>query len=213
MIIQTTDFIGGYKISTDNFSQLDNYILQFEPKYLKAILGDTIYTDIEANPTFDKYADLLGDSLKEALIGFIYFHYVSDNFLNTTVGNTFNNNENSSMVGNQINAQISVNRFNTACDLINTDVYDWLIDYYSEETTSTTSSEVATTYTVLVPSTKYLNVGLNVTIDSVEYEITSLTTDTSIVFTAPTGMSFAAKDIKWYPYYEKTANNINEIVI
>jgi len=160
MITQASDFKGVYKISTDNFSQLDNYIAQFEPKYLKAILGDDNYTAIEAHSNFEKYVDLLDKGLKEALLGFIYFHYVSDNFVNTVVGNTYNNNENSTNVQN--NAQICINRFNTASIRVNTDVYDHVHDYIDLETPCTGESYAGGVYTLLLDTTEYLDIGLNV---------------------------------------------------
>ena len=52
-ILKSTDFADEYKISTDNFSGIDAYIIQYERHYLLRLLGSDL---------FDLFiADLSGD--------------------------------------------------------------------------------------------------------------------------------------------------------
>jgi hypothetical protein len=99
-IVRTTDFIGKYSITQNNFltTTLQAFIDKYEIKYLNDLLGVNLatlfYADITTpftEPDTQIYKDLynsfaseingcdvVSDGLKEMLIGFIYFHYVSE---------------------------------------------------------------------------------------------------------------------------------------
>lgn len=113
-IIQTTDFIGKYAVSQNNFneSDLQAFIDKFESKYIYDLLGvtlgnlflDDITTDF-TEPNTQKYKDIFKTinqdeplirsiGIKEMLLGFIYFEFVrTQTVQNTLTGNVLNQNE------------------------------------------------------------------------------------------------------------------------
>ena len=77
------------------------------------------------------------------------------------------------------------------------------LDYYkSYDADYTSISEVAGTYTMLLSDTTYLKIGDTILLDSNEYTVTALTSNTSIEFTATTGLTFSNDFITWYPFYK-----------
>ena len=212
MIVQESDFKGVYKISVDNYSGLSDYIDMYEPIYLDAIIP-SISSDLQAHPTYTKYADILAAGLKNALIGFIYFHYVSDNFAATVVGNVSGNNENSTPITSSQNAQITINRYNTSGMLVNGTVASYLNDNQVIEETITGSSEITGVYTLLMPSTKWLELGTLVYIGNQEYTVNEITENTSIKIIDATGKDFTNEVLFWYPYNQESATKIEIIAI
>jgi len=227
-LLVASDFVGVYKISADNFSSIEDYINQYEQMYIRAIIGDENasnmlilanltqkYLDLWNGVNYTGFSDLFttNSGMKTALIGFIYFHYISDNFTNTNVGNVYNSNENSSNTDNTTNGQIAVNRFNTSVLNVREDVNTFLSFYNSITTTSTGSSEVATDYTILIPTTKYLEVGNTINVGGADYVVTAIDSDVSFNITASTGMDFNNSEVIWHPFFKSIINNLNIIVI
>ncbi len=118
-IVQTTDFIGKYAISQNNFNTTDlqAFIDKFESKYiydlLGVTLGDLLLDDITTDftePDTQIYKDIFNSlnqdeplvrsvGIKNMLLGFIYFEYVrTQTVQNTLVGNVVSQNEVSSVV-------------------------------------------------------------------------------------------------------------------
>lgn len=98
-IIQESDFVNEYKIPTDNFSNLDSYIVRYENYYLVRLLGANLYDLFIADLTpstpqtpqsarFDvifKSFEIddneclrISQGMKIMLRQFIYFHYTRD---------------------------------------------------------------------------------------------------------------------------------------
>lgn len=118
-IIQTTDFIGKYAVSQNNFneSDLQAFIDKFESKYIYDLLGVTLgnlfLADITTDftkPNTQKYKDIFNGinqddplirtvGIKNMLLGFVYFEFVrTQTVQNTLVGNVVNQIEVSSVV-------------------------------------------------------------------------------------------------------------------
>lgn len=116
-ILQTSDFSSGeYSIPNDKFSQLGNYIIKYEKKYLLKLLGNKLYDLFIADltlitPQIPKTAIYLkifnafhiemdginthSEGIKEMLKQFIYFHYMRDAaYKKTTFGVTTGSAEN-----------------------------------------------------------------------------------------------------------------------
>ena len=121
-IVKTTDFVGKYKVSQNNFAETDlqSFIDKFEKVYIRRLLGlttgDLFYADIASltflppsnaiysvlfNPiaTVINGCDVISNGVKEMLVGFIYWEYTrlaaTQNTLN---GNVIQENETASQV-------------------------------------------------------------------------------------------------------------------
>ena len=116
-IVQTSDFVGEYKVSQSRFSELTTYIDKYEEYYLVRLLGAELYDLFIADLTLvtpqtpqtlpyqnlfspfntdDNSTLRISEGIKQMLIEFIYFHYVRDmQYFNTVAGTVANTNENS----------------------------------------------------------------------------------------------------------------------
>jgi hypothetical protein len=116
-IVQTSDFVGEYKVSQSRFTELARYIETYEKYYLIRLLGKDLYDLFIADLTlvtpqvpqtlpyqsiFNPFEQdnnsclIVSEGIKQMLVMFIYFHYVRDMAqLNTTTGVVNNVNENS----------------------------------------------------------------------------------------------------------------------
>jgi hypothetical protein len=114
ILINTSDFVGKYAISQNNFSKLNEYITDYETKYLYDLLGKTladlfIASVVNNQPVGASYLAIYNvieleiglkvernEGMKNMLLGFIYFEYMRKSPIkNTITGNTINANENS----------------------------------------------------------------------------------------------------------------------
>lgn len=117
-IVQTSDFVGEYKVSQSRFSELATYITKYEKHYLVRMLGADLYDLFIADLTLptpqtpqtapyqalfnafetdDNDRIYISEGIKKMLIMFIYFHYIRDMaHQNTVTGTVTNVNENSS---------------------------------------------------------------------------------------------------------------------
>lgn len=118
MFLNTSDFIGFYKISGNSHTsaELLNYINDLEPTILRKLLGVELYdlfiADLDANnqPQSQRFIDIFNPfsydynstiieskGIKEMLKGFIYYEYVRDsdyfNVISGNVKNSFGNSE------------------------------------------------------------------------------------------------------------------------
>lgn len=121
-IVQTSDFVGEYKVSQTRFTELALYITKYEKYYLLRMMGASLYDLFKADLTpttpqipqtarfeniFNPFNSIptlapslyISEGIKQMLVEFIYFHYVreSGNY-NTITGQVINNNENSTNI-------------------------------------------------------------------------------------------------------------------
>lgn len=115
MFLETSDFVGKYKIAKDCYSKelLEQYIEKYEERYLQDLMGCKLYDEFVADLNDDEPAlpqsnrfrkiyekfcveDSCGiayrsDGIKEMLKGFVYYHFVLDqkfkNGINGTIVN------------------------------------------------------------------------------------------------------------------------------
>lgn len=210
-ILLNTDFANGAtRISqnADTTTQLRDYISTFENRYIKSILNDLMFSEIRDNgPIHSKYTALINgvdwtdsdgdfhvlEGLKSAMKGFIYYHFVGDNFNSTPVGNVRSLPEISQQVTTGQNTQICNDRFNEGIR-----IYEQCLDFVSyydkiyEDIDSSVESP-AGTFTIACGSTLYLEDGDTVTISGVDYVVSSLIVDTSFVITATAGTVFSGQ--------------------
>jgi hypothetical protein len=104
--VQISDFIGEVVIAQTEqvnvATTVNRYIAKYETEYLKKVLGHTLFAQYNAGiiantPAYlelrngGTYTDLHGDTviyegLKEAIVNYIYFHYIRDTVTFTTGG-------------------------------------------------------------------------------------------------------------------------------
>jgi len=227
--ITKDDMIGilGLSISNAVLADFDSISLMVQNEVTKQILGDNLYneftTDFEAGsgtPTEQKNLDLLNgvtyldtvnfdydknlnsDGLKECWKYFVYYEWLNQApFVSNFIGKSTHNTTNSTPLDRQSLNVETQNRYNIGTDKYET-TYNFL-DYYKDyEVDFTNISEVAGTYTVLLPDTTYLKVGDTVTIDSNDYTVTVLTADTSFEFVSTSGLTFVTDYASWTPFYK-----------
>lgn len=134
--ITTADLKGFYAIDISqwNNSEIAAQIVKLEAKYLKKLLGNTLYSDYIANPTATKWTKLTGgstytdydgqtrewtaDEFKDMLKGFIYFELI-DMFTDkqTITGYVRSKNENSERVSDLKAREIQIARWNLSVEL------------------------------------------------------------------------------------------------
>ncbi len=210
-ITTTADYTSGtIKISTTRFdaTELTEYITEYEAPTIKALLDDLMYIDIrDGSPLHSKYTALIdgvdwtddeGDThvlrgLKEVLKRFVYWHFNSDDFIETVIGKARNLNENSDNLSMGTNNQVINRRYNQGVDRYN-ECMDFVSFY--QDLTGTITSDVeapAGTYTIQTPLTLYLEDGDTVTINGVDYVVGSLVADTSFVITGDAGLTLGTE--------------------
>lgn len=212
------DYIGYYKIaqSSNIESQLALYITKYEEFYGRLILGDEIWSEITAQVSLDtKYVDLIDGNtytdtdgkvrinkgFKDVLKGFIYYHYVGDNFINTTTGSVRNHNENSMRLMTNQYTQVVNTRFNNSSMINDSDIWTFINNYDELSDTIFMSTEVFGTYTIEVANTFYLEENSIVTIAGVDYVATNIVTDFSFDIQADTGLIFDGLTYSWKPFF------------
>jgi hypothetical protein len=213
-----SDYIGKVRVSTAKGSQFEQYITEYESKYIKLLTNSEVFRDIrdKADPLPQKYLDLINgvdytddcgdlvifDGLKQMLLLFVYAQYNQDNFQTSIGGNVRSVNENSTVLTAD-NTAIIVQRYNDGVRLYRDELCQFLEEHEDLELTITSSVDNTGTYTLNVASTKYLSDGDLVTINDVDYTISNTVLDTSFDITNATGgLDFTADIVKYKPYYE-----------
>lgn len=207
-----SDFVGYWSIvaSTYNSGDFEMYVDHFEKLACQEVFSKSMYKDVVADATQDKYTDLLDNGFKEYLLGYIYFGYMRDNFENTTVGAMQVNASNSTGVGNSYNASISISRFNAGVLQFNDYTLEFLEDngVISEEVISI--SETGGVSTLTLESTKYLKDGDKVCIGLDEFTVSNVTS-TTIDITTTT--DYTGQVVTWYPFGDEyTETKLNAII-
>jgi hypothetical protein len=227
--INSSDMIGilGLSISNAELEDFNSISLMVQNEVTKQILGDDLYnqftTDFDAGsgtPTEQKNLDLLNgvtytdtinfdydksiisDGLKECWKYFTYYEWLNQApFVSNFIGKSVHNTTNSTVLDRQSLNIETQNRYNLGTEKYSTT--SCFLDYYKDyEVDYTNISEVAGTYTVLLPDTTYLKVGDTITIDSIDYVVTVLTANTSFEFVAATGITFVTDYVSWTPFYK-----------
>lgn len=217
-ITTPADYTGYVGISSNQFKEenLENYIATYEQRYLLELLNAQAYNDISTQSPLDqKYLDLIngvewidcdGDKrynlgLKEVLLRFIYYHFVSDNFINSDTGMVRNKNENSDYVGDTYNRQMCNQKYNDGISIYEDYVVPFINQFYriSEPVTGYVDNGGGD-YTILAASTKYLVNGDTISLNNNTYVVSNLVSDTSfdIVASGP-GLVFSG-DFTYEPY-------------
>lgn len=216
-ITTSADYVGKVNISTNSFSSLDSYISEIEPEIILEVLNPDCLYEIETEVSLkSKYTDLIaggyytnsdGDrvkfrGLKDFIKYYVYSYYNTDSFNNSIIGNVKNISENSTYSGS-VNSQIVYDRWNKAVEIYEADITTFLNEYQEIKQTITNSTDNTGTYTLEIPSTKYVYAGDTIYIGGVEYTIFSLVDNTSIdIIEASSGLDFTGLEVSWKPFFE-----------
>jgi len=227
--ITKADMIGilGLSISNAELEDFNSISLMVQNEVTRSLLGDDLYNDFTTDfdggsgtPTEQKWLDFLNgvtyvddtnfsydktlnsDGIKDAWKYFVYYEWLNQApFVSNFIGKSTHNTTNSTPLDRQSLNIETQNRYNRGVELYNT-TYDFLDFYKSYDADYTSISEVAGTYTILLNDTKYLKVGDTILLDSTEYTVTALVSNTSIEFVATTGLTFSNDFVTWYPFYK-----------
>ena len=221
-----SDYTGKVRISTSKGSKFAAYITEYERKYLRLVLGDECYNDINTyvNPLPQKYLDLFngitytntsGDfvafqGFKESILRFIYAEYNTDNFQTSVGGNVKSINENSTLLSSG-NTILLAQRFNEAVIKYIDETFPFLLEYEDMSEVLLTSTQGSGIVTFTVASTKYLNDGSIVTVFGVDYVISSVIADTSFVVTSanPIIIDGSTDSATYKPFYDVKFRDFN----
>jgi hypothetical protein len=222
-ITTNTDYTGHLEISTSRSSNLTTYITDLEPKYLKLLTNNNVYSEINSivGTLPQKYLDLINgveytdssndlqifQGIKPLLLRFIYAKYNQDNFQTSIGGNVRSSNENSTVLTAE-NTSIVIQRYNEAVSLYRDEVVCFLEEYEEISQTVTSLTANGTTSTLNIPSTKYLSDGDTVTIKGVDYIVSNLVEDVSITITVGFDIVLVDDIVKWKPFYDFCPKNI-----
>lgn len=213
-VIEPEDFTGWYKISQSTITQekVQEYIDQLYPQFIIDLIGAGAYTEIVdlPDPLRDKWDFLFTggtyvgeDGKTKQLIGLLeiakgefYFQIVRDDFSSTVAGKVKSDHANSQpLPGVGI---IAKTRRNKAISAINCELADYFNFYEEIDEGISNITNVATTYTVEVPSTKYLAIGDTVEVGKVEYEVIAVVENVS--FDVESSTEVVGTVATWKPY-------------
>jgi hypothetical protein len=228
--ILSSDFKGWVNLSQKIYdTDLQIYIDEFYPEYVKQILGSFACNWLENNAITQKYTDIFDgvfyfdiscdkwlktEGLTKAIIRLIYFEWIQDNFINTGngIGNVINKNENSTPVTALENSGIAKSRFNKASDYVK-ELCLFVENYKNFKTDITSSVDNTGTYTINTASTLYLENGDTVSINSTDYVVSSIVADTSFDITEATaGIDFSAFQWIQNPYEDTIVTELGHII-
>jgi len=217
-VINKASFVGWNKITGNQFREdkLLEYITLFEQEYMRMILGDSAFLEIEADTLpRPKWTDLMngvdytnldGDNkrntgITDQLIKFIYFEFIRDNFASTQVGKVKSSNENSVILtGDEVGSVVRA-RYNSAVRALHESIFLFLENYEQiDEPVTGFVDNADNTYTINVAKTLYLIDADTITIGGTNFIISGLVVDTSFVIDAgAVGLSFTG-DVTYKPY-------------
>lgn len=215
-IISIADFSAGeLKITRNNSvdTDLQSYIDETEEKYLRSLLGDTLYIQFIAQlptPTLQKWTDLLNGynytvenengenesvyfvGVKKMLRLFTWFNFVREqSFQNAIVGQVKGASQASANASMEEISRLIKTRYNKAIELY-LSCYKFIYD--NDEQTRTSASVVDNgggSFTFNVSDTRYMVDGATVKIEGDEYTFSNIVTDTSFDITGATGKSYS----------------------
>ena len=213
----------------DGREDFNSISLLVQNEATRHLLGDELFnafsTDFNAGsgtPTAQKWLDFLNgvtwtevidendstediihnsDGIKDAWKYFVYYEYLQQvpyvsNFTGKKTNNAINGTPLSRM---DLNVETH-DRYNRGADRYCT-VVDFL-DYYENTEVDYTSivESPSGTYTISLPDTTYFSSGDEIEVDGTRYTSTAVVSDTSITFTATSGLTFSNDFVKWYPF-------------
>jgi len=215
-VINIASFTGWVKISRDRFDEvgLTEYITLFTEEYLRRILGDSAFLEINSVDR-QKWTDLLNGvnytnvdddnkkntGITDQLTKFIYFEFIRDDFSGSQVGKVKAINENSAkLTGAELGAVVRA-RYNSGVRTLKESVFDFLENYeFINEPITGFVDNTDNTYTINVAKTLYLINADTVAIGGVDFVISGLVSNTSFVIDAgAVGLSFSG-DAVYSPY-------------
>lgn len=215
--ILVSDFKGYVKIVANEFKEadIDVYIETFREQYLRHILGDGAFQDI-GNEARAKWNDLLNGAyfetsdgvrrytsgVKKALIYFIFFEYIRDNYTQTQPGAVKTLGENSTRATDLEVMNIARTRYNAGVLNLNASTQAFLEanEYFAEVVTGSVDN-ADNTYTLSLPLTKYLEADEVVNLGGNEYVVTAATENVNVTIDAgQTGLDFTGDLITWEPF-------------
>jgi hypothetical protein len=210
--ITSADFKGWIKIPKGDFTELDNYIAQFQKSKSREIIGDDAYIEADSE-NYQRWNDLFSgatyenedgkkvifDGLNEGVRHFIYFEYIRDNFEMSTNNAIQVESENSKRLEDA--GIIALQRNNAGARLVN-DQLPLFLENYSEIIEEVTgSTDNGGTYTINVASTLYLENGDIVKINGTNYAASNVVADASFDITEATaGLDFTGENAVWEPF-------------
>jgi len=198
---------GETRLSQNQFDKesFKEYIADTQEKYLKKLLGDTLYLLFGAElptPTLQKYTDLLNGvvythndlnvdytGLSRMLKLFTYESYVTDQDVqNTIIGNVSGKSRNSEKLTANETLGFAQEKYNKGVDYFK-DAQLFVTRNKNQERTSTAIVDAAGTYTVSVESTLYMVIGDTFDLNGVDYVFTAVIEDVSFEFVAVAGLN------------------------
>ncbi len=215
-IISIADFSAGpLKITRNNNvdNDLQSYIDETEEKFLRCLLGDTLYIQFMAElptPTLQKWLDLLNGynytvensdgenetvyfiGIKKMLRLFTWFNFVREqSFQNSIVGQVKGASQASANASMAEISRLIKKRYNNGIDLY-VECFKFLNDSDEQERTSTSVVDNGGgSFTFNVSNTRYMVDGETVTIEGDEYTFSNIVTDTSFDITGATGKTYS----------------------
>ena len=215
-IISIADFSAGeLKITRNNAvdTDLQSYIDETEEKFLRSLLGDTLYIEFTGQlptPSLQKWTDLLNGynytienaegenesvyfiGVKKMLRLFTWFYFVREqSFQNSIVGQVKGASQASANALMPEISRLIKKRYNKGISL-----YDECQKFIKEnDIQERTSTSVVDNggggFTFNVANTRYMVNGETVTIEGDEYTFSNIVTDTSFDITGATGKSYS----------------------
>lgn len=215
-IISIADFSAGeLKITRNNAvdTDLQSYIDETEEKFLRSLLGDTLYIEFIGQlptPTFQKWTDLLNGynytienaegenesvyfiGIKKMLRLFTWFYFVREqSFQNSIVGQVKGASQASANASMAEISRLIKKRYNKAISLYDESYQFIKQNDLQERVSSSVVDNGGGSFTFNVSDTRYMVDGETVTIEGDEYTFSNIVTDTSFDITGATGKSYS----------------------
>lgn len=215
-IISIADFNAGeLKITRNNAvdTDLQSYIDETEEKFLRLLLGDTLFIEFSAQlptPTLQKWTDLLNGynytienesgenetvyfiGIKKMLRLFTWFYFVREqSFQNSIVGQVKGASQASANASMAEISRLIKKRYNKAISLYDESYQFIKQNDIQERLSSSVVDNGGGSFTFNVSDTRYMVDGETVTIEGDEYTFSNIVADTSFDITGATGKSYS----------------------
>lgn len=215
-IISIADFSAGeLKITRNNAvdTDLQSYIDETEEKFLRSLLGDTLFIEFSAQlptPTLQKWTDLLNGynytienesgenetvyfiGIKKMLRLFTWFYFVREqSFQNSIVGQVKGASQASANASMAEISRLIKKRYNKAVSLYDESYQFIKQNDIQERVSSSVVDNGGGSFTFNVSDTRYMVDGETVTIEGDEYTFSNIVADTSFDITGATGKSYS----------------------
>lgn len=208
-IINASDFKGSIRISSTASKdvRLEDYVNEFYAPFVSFAIGDEALQIIEEQNTLTKKWQDLFDGvfyeniqykktkktlgLKWAVLRYIYYKFINDNFLSTGIGKVSSKSEVSQVLANVETSQLVAVRYNQSIEEINCALTDWILNYRDfKGTIDSFIDNGSGNYTINSSNTIYLENGDTVTINLIDYEVSNVQDDVSFDISGEENLSF-----------------------